>query len=106
MRQQRIASPAIGEIAAPGQRQLRPRRILDRRRHPLLADIGKQGPHTLPRQRLRDRAADAVTGPGHQRRLARGVEGMIEQAHVGGVSVDRHEHAITSHRGSGSRSNK
>ena len=82
VRQQRIAGVASGEIADPRHRQLRPRRRLDRGRHPLRADVGKHRAHALADQRLGDGAADAVPGTGHQRGLARGVEWIFQQAHI------------------------
>jgi hypothetical protein len=38
---------------------------------------------------LRNRAADAVARAGHERRLARGIEWMIEQAHIRRLSLKR-----------------
>ena len=81
MLQQRLTRGGVGEIADKGKGQFWPRRGLDRGRHPLLADVGEHGPHALTDQSLRDGAADAVTGAGHQRRLVRGVEGWAQQAH-------------------------
>ena len=69
----------VGEIADPGQRQFRPGRGLDGSRHPLLADVGEHGPHALADQCLRDGAADAVARAGYQRRLARGVEWLLNR---------------------------
>ena len=82
-RQQRIARRGIGEIANPGDRQLRPRRGLDGRRHRVAVHVGKHRAHALADQRLRDRAADPVACAGNERRLARRVKWIVEQAHVG-----------------------
>ena len=90
-RQQRIARGGIGEIADPGHRQFRPGRGLDGRRHRLPVHIGKHRAHALADQGLRDRAADPVARAGDERRLARGIEWIVEQAHVG---VSRSGYAI------------
>src|SRR5260221_9945286 len=81
IRQQRVADSALGEIADKGNRELWLRGGLDRGGHPLLADIGKHRTHALTDQGQRDGAPDAVAGTGDQRRLARGIEGRVEQAH-------------------------
>jgi hypothetical protein len=80
--QQRVAGLAPGEVADPRHRQLRPRRLLDRCRYPLGADVGKHRAHALADQSLGDGPANAVPGTGHQRGLARGVEWIFQQAHI------------------------
>jgi hypothetical protein len=49
----------------------------------LAIDIGEHGSHALAGQRLRDGAADPVSGTGDQRGLARGIKCIAQQAHVG-----------------------
>jgi hypothetical protein len=83
MCQQRIARCRLTEVTDKGEGEVRPARGFDRRIHPLRADIGEHGFDALADQRQRDRAADAVARAGHQRRLARGIEGRAEEAHVG-----------------------
>jgi hypothetical protein len=79
--QQRLTRGWACEIADPRQRDIRSSRGLDRRHHPLLADIGEHGPHAFADQCLGDGAPNAVTGAGYQRRLARRVERVTQQAH-------------------------
>ena len=85
--QQRIAGGALCEIAGPCHRQFRPRRSLDGGCDGILVYIGKHGAHALADQRLRDRTSNAVSRTGHQRRLARGIEWMVQQAHGGRHSL-------------------
>ena len=80
--QQRVACGGISEVADEGNRQLRPRRGLDRGRNRIPVDVGEHGSHAFADQRLRDRASDAVARPGDQSGLARGVEWSVQQAHV------------------------
>jgi len=72
--QQFVAHLAPGEVADERKPQLRPGCGFDRRRDRILADVGKYRPHALADQGLRDRTADAVSSPRHQRRLARRIE--------------------------------
>jgi hypothetical protein len=81
-RHQRIARRGIGEIADPGDGEFRPRRRFDRRSHRVPVHVGKYCAHALPNQGLRDRAADPVARAGDERRLARGIEWLTQQAHV------------------------
>ena len=81
--QQRIAGGALREIASPCHRQFGPRRRLDRVCERFRIHIGEHRAHALADQRLRDGASDAVSRTGDQSRLARGIEWLVQQAHVG-----------------------
>jgi hypothetical protein len=86
--QQHIACDGPGEIADPGNRQFRPGRSLDRGSDRVGVDVGEHGSHPLADQALRDRATDAVSRAGDQRRLTRRVERLIQQAHGSALPGD------------------
>ena len=85
LRQQRVAGRAPGKVADPWHGEIGTRRCLDGGGHRVPIEIGEHGSHTLADQGLRDGAADAIARPRHQRRLARGIEGCVQEAHGGGI---------------------
>jgi hypothetical protein len=50
-----------------------------------LAHVGEYSSHTFSDEGLGDGAADATPGAGDQRYLARGVERIVQDTHVGQI---------------------
>jgi hypothetical protein len=81
VRQQRSTCVGLREIADPRNGEFRFGRGGSSGRHGILVYIGEYGSHTLAHKGLRNCAADAVAGACNQRRVACGIEQVIEYAH-------------------------
>jgi hypothetical protein len=87
--QQRIACLEAREVADERNRQVRPGRSLDRSGNRIPVHVGEHGSYTFADQGLGNGTADAISRPGDQSCFTRGVEWVVQQAHVGRTPRDK-----------------